>query len=66
LFGRDDFTRLRDVLSGLKARWLVSINNVPEIRQLFADFNIREVKTSYSINSSKNIPVTELLITNYK
>lgn len=65
LFSREDFTRLRDVLSGLRARWLVSINNVAEIRQLFADFNIREVKTSYSISSLKNIPVTELLITNY-
>lgn len=65
IFSRDDFTLLRDTLAAAKGKWLVSINNVPEIRDLFTDFNIKEVKTSYSINMDKNMPVTELLITNY-
>lgn len=51
-----------------EGKWLMSINNAPQIRTLFADFQIKEVKTSYSINKTKinQKPVTELLISNYK
>lgn len=65
LFNKDDFITLRDKLASAKGNWMVSINNVPQIRELFAGFHIREVKTSYSIASAGNKPVTELLITNY-
>lgn len=68
LFGKTDFERLRDVLINCQGQWLISINNVPQIRTLFADFYIKEVQTSYSINNSKakQKPVTELLIANYR
>lgn len=66
LFTKDDFTLLRDTLAACQGKWLVSINNVPQIRELFKDFEIKEVKTSYSIGSRANKPVTELLIANYK
>jgi DNA adenine methylase len=65
LFNKGDFTTLRDKLASAKGKWMVSINNVPQIRELFADFHISEVKTSYSIASKGSKPVTELLITNY-
>lgn len=65
LFTKADFTQLRDQLSKCQAKWLVSINNVPQIRELFEGFSIKEVKTSYSLSSGNNKPVTELLIANY-
>lgn len=65
LFNKDDFTQLRDQLTQCQGKWLVSINNVPQIRELFNGFNISEVKTSYSINQQAGKPVTELLISNY-
>lgn len=65
LFDRTDFTKLRDLLSTVKCKWMVSINDVPEIRELFADFIIKEVSTKYSINNDRNKSVTELLIMNY-
>ncbi|MDO9151703.1 MAG: DNA adenine methylase [Methylotenera sp.] len=68
LFDKTDFERLRDVLKSAKGKWLVSINNVPQIRTLFEGFEFKEVQTSYSINNSKTAskPITELLIANYK
>lgn len=68
LFDKTDFERLRDVLKACQGKWLVSINNVPQIRELFKDYEFKEVKTSYSINNSKmaSKPITELLIANYK
>lgn len=65
LFNKDDFNQLHDLLSKCQSKWLVSINNVPQIRELFKEFNIQEVKTSYSINQQAGKAVTELLISNY-
>ncbi|WP_228519737.1 DNA adenine methylase [Methylophilus sp. QUAN] len=65
IFSKDDFMNLRDTLATTKAKWLVSINNVPEIRALFAGYEIREVKTKYSISSKETKAVTELLVSNY-
>lgn len=66
LFAREDFAKLRDQLAKAKGKWLMSINDVPEIRELFAAFEIREVVTSYSVSAGARKPVTELLIANYK
>jgi len=65
IFNKDDFMNLRDTLAACKGKWLVSINNVKEIRSIFSDYEIREVKTKYSINSAESKAVTELLIANY-
>lgn len=66
IFGKDDFIQLRDVLTKCQGKWIVSINNVPQIRELFTGYEFKEVKTSYSINRGDTKPVTELLIANYK
>ncbi len=65
IFGKDDFTRLRDQLAKCKGKWMVSINDVPQIRTLFKAFNIKEVQTKYSLSAGATKPVTELLISNY-
>lgn len=63
LFGRGDFERLAGALRGLKGRFLMSINDVPEIRALFAWARIEEVKTTYTIaGKGAARPAAELLI----
>lgn len=65
MFTKADFERLHGLLASTKGKWLVSINNVQPIRELFKDFQIREVATSYSVAAGQRKPVTELLIANY-
>lgn len=63
LFSRDDFQRLADGLRGLKGRFLLSINDVPEIREIFSWAEIEPVRTTYSIaGKGQSIPAAELLI----
>jgi DNA adenine methylase len=38
LFSREDFSRLADMLSSLQGRFIMSINDTPEIRELFGSF----------------------------
>lgn len=67
IFTRDDFSRIRDILSSIQGKFIMSINDVQEIRKLFKGFRIEEVTTSYSAGGAdKKVRATELLIMNYK
>ncbi|NBB17564.1 DNA adenine methylase [Caulobacter sp. SLTY] len=49
LFSRPDFDVLVGALRQLKARFILSINDVPETRALFDGFEFVEAQTSYSV-----------------
>lgn len=67
IFRRDDFSVLNDLLKEIKGHFLLSINDVPEIREIFGGFEFAEVMTRYSIAAGDHRPpVKELLIANYK
>jgi DNA adenine methylase len=67
IFLRVDFRTLLDLLAGIDVKFILSINDAPEIRKLFKGFNISQEATSYTASGGdKRKRVTELLITNYK
>lgn len=67
IFSREDFTTLRDLLSSIQGKFILSINNTPEIRKLFGQFKIETVSTTYTAaGGDKRVPVKELLIKNYE
>ena len=39
------------VLAVVKGRFVMSINDVPEIREMFGRFDLTEVETSYTVGS---------------
>lgn len=49
MFGREDFARLAERLADIRGRFLLSINDTPEVRSTFAAFEVEEVATTYSI-----------------
>lgn len=61
VFSQADFRRLRGLLDTLKGRFILSINDHPEVRDIFADFAIEEVSLNYRI-SGKVTPARELII----
>lgn len=65
IFGREDFTRLADQLGSVKGQFILSLNDRPEVREVFGRFHIEAVRTSYSINAHKNQAAGEVLITNF-
>jgi len=66
LFRREDFALLRDILAGIKGRFLMSLNDTPEVREIFKDFTIDEVATRYSCGKADQVPAKEVLIRNYQ
>lgn len=63
LFCRADFERLVNCLQELKGAFILSLNDCPEVRSLFADFPMTNVSTTWTA-SGKTKPVDELIITN--
>lgn len=69
IFGKDDFEVLSTTLRAIKGWFILSINDVPEIREIFKGFYIKEVVTAYSIatkNAARCVPARELLISNFE
>jgi len=62
VFSREDFARLAETLRRIRGRFILSINDHPDIRDLFAWAEIAEVETRYSANARANRRVRELLI----
>lgn len=64
LFGRKDFADMAARLAQLRGRFILSINDVPEIRELFGAFRQAGVETSYSVGSSHGagVAAAELII----
>ncbi len=64
-FERKDF----EALARIKGKFLISLNDQPEVRRLFRDFKGRPVALKYSCMSAKSPgcakPRGELLISNY-
>lgn len=64
LFDRADYAKMAGVLSRLKGRFILSINDVPEIRKAFAGFATRKVTVTYTLAGSNKAPrAGELIIT---
>ena len=64
LFDRSEYDRMADILRGLKGRFILSINDVPQTRRAFAGFMLRPVKLSYTLAGNSNArPARELIIT---
>ncbi|HEU4959002.1 MAG TPA: DNA adenine methylase [Sphingomonas sp.] len=65
VFSPADFERLRDLLADLRGRFVLSINATPEMRALFASFDVEEVSVTYSLpGMDKAARVTELIVSN--
>jgi DNA adenine methylase len=66
LFNPGDFSRLASCLAGIKGRFLLSLNDVPEVREWFKEFNLEPVELKYTAGSSNAKQAKELFISNYE
>lgn len=65
-FSRSDFMRIADKLGSIKGRFIVSLNDRPEVREVFSSFRICEVPLTYTIVGGEGKPVSEVIIMDTK
>ena len=64
-FGHDDFEDLASRLEEVKGKFVLSLNDTPEVRTLFSRFSMRDVQIAYSTQREAGKRYSELLITNF-
>ena len=65
MFVRDEFVPMAEVLRGMRGRFVLSINDKPEVRAVFAGFDIEAVKVRYQVGGmDKDTLAGELIISN--
>lgn len=52
---RVEFERLAGILRGLQGRFLMSLNDLPEVRETFSGFEIETVETTCRMNGAKRV-----------
>src|SRR5205823_6080012 len=60
-FEEKDYAELAERLATLKGKFLLSLNDVPEIRQIFGEFNIKTLPMTYSSQRKAGRQYQELL-----
>jgi DNA adenine methylase len=61
-----DHQRLHGCLKSIDGKFILTINNHPDIRTLYKGYYIRKASAIYSVSKSVNQDVTELVIANYE
>lgn len=62
LFGRESHAALAATLRQIDGRFILSINDTPETREIFAGFDLEEVSLTYSVNGSSPTDARELIV----
>lgn len=65
-FTEADFVELSNRLARLQGKFVLSLNDVPEVRGIFREFHLREIELAYTAQQAAGKRFRELLITNYK
>ena len=63
VFDRADFARLASHLARIDGRFILSVNDVPEMREVFKRFSIESVATRYTVVGGKWSEVAEIIVT---
>jgi DNA adenine methylase len=61
----DDFVAMAERLKGLKGKFVLSLNDLTEVRAIFAKFRIRGIELAYTAQKTAGRRFREVLITNF-
>lgn len=64
-FSENDFEDLAQRLGKLEGKFILSLNDVPEVREIFAKFKMREIDLPYTAQREAGKRFRELLISNF-
>jgi DNA adenine methylase len=65
-FVEKDYVELAERLAKIEGKFILSLNDEPEIRRIFAGFNIKNFEMTYSTQRKSGKRYQELLISNYR
>src|ERR1035437_4759118 len=64
-FEKEDFEQLAGILSRLKGKFILSLNDVPEVRRIFAQFQMQQIQLAYSAQRKVGARFCEVIVKNF-
>ena len=64
-FVLEDFQEIAAVLKDIEGKFMLSINDHPDIREIFKDFNKKSVSLLYTVSSAGPTEADELIYSNF-
>lgn len=64
IFDRDQYGRMADQLAAIKGAFVLSINDVPAIRECFRRFHLDTVRLTYTVSEGTGKQAQELIVSN--
>ena len=64
-FSEDDYRTLAALLQSIKGKFILTVDDVPELREMFKQSNITEVEIPYTAQREAGKRYRELIITNF-
>jgi DNA adenine methylase len=61
----DDFVKMAGLLGDLRGRFVLSLNDTPEVREIFREFKVEEIELPYTAQRVAGKRFREVLITNF-
>ena len=65
VFCKEDFAMLAEMLGKIEGKFILSLNDRPEVREIFSAFKAEEVSVNYSCSNGKNLKAGELIFRNF-
>jgi DNA adenine methylase len=66
-FGLEQYSRMAELAGSIEGRMVISVNDIPQMREIFAGLNTQRVEVSYQVGGKgrKNTKSGELIVTNF-
>jgi DNA adenine methylase len=64
MFDRSQFATMAEMLRDMGGAFILSINDTPEIREIFEGFHLDEVRLKYTVSAGAATDAAELIISN--
>ena len=64
-FEEKDFRELAGLLAGLQGKFILSLNDLPEVRSIFGNFRMQAIQLAYSAQKNSGNRYPELIIKNF-
>ena len=65
-FGLENYNCMAELARSIKGKMIISVNDIPEMRQIFSGLNIQTVDISYNLKvTGKSSRKKELIILNF-
>ncbi|WP_275098054.1 DNA adenine methylase [Sedimenticola hydrogenitrophicus] len=64
-FGLEQYQQIADLAGSIQGHMLITLNDIPEMREIFAGLNIETVPIAYTVSKSSQAKRNELIIRNW-